>query len=489
MEIKFIELSVIVVYLIFMVAICIYFHKRAQASVSGFWSADANIGWVVNSFAVLATVMSGGGMLGNLGVGASMGIVYILMSSYAASWGVGLAASIIVPPIRKSKARTLSDFMHIRYESKIVACLVAMVITISYTVYLVAQMKAAGTVSEYVLGIDFTTGMIATWVVFTLYTVAGGMLAVTWNDFFQGVLMMAVVVISMGAALITFGGYGNLMAQATQAFPNIGTWHLPTVSYVGFFAIWFLVNLCAPMVLMRVATAKSPYSAGLGMQGAMLLLTIFTIGNLAITSPAARALAGPDPLTNNDAYYLLFVAKCFGPIMKGVVGAAIFAAIMSTAAGLLLAAAAAFSNDILVRLVKMTPKGETRAATFSCIAISLVVLLMSFDPPPLLSILYAQAMSFLVVSLFGPFILGLWWKRATPAGAGAGVVVGALSFVVMKFLMTLPQFAETVIGVPLSIAAVVVVSLMTPRPSLEKVRQIESWHQIEASIGPDAAGA
>jgi len=487
MQIKIVELSVIGLYLFIMVAIGVLFHKKAQSSTSGFWSADANVGWVVNSFAILATLMSGGGMLGNMGVAATLGLVYISMATWGTGIGIGISAAIIAPPLRKSKARTLSDFMLIRYESTAVACLVALVVTISYTVYLVAQMKAAGTVGEFVLGTSYTTAMIITWVVFTLYTVAGGMLAVTWNDFLQGILMMIVVVISLATALITFGGYGNLMEQATAAFPNIGAWHLPSISYIGFFMVWFGVQMCAPMVLMRVATAKSPFSAGLSMHGAMFLLSIFIFGTLMVVGPASRAIAGADQLANNDAYYLLFVEKSFGPIMKGVVGAAIFAAVMSTAAGLLLAAAAAFSNDILVRMIKMTPKGESRAASFTCIAISIVVLLLSFDPPKLLTILYSQAMSFLMVSLLGPFLLGLWWKRATAAGACAGVLVGALSFVALRFT-TLPPFSEAVICLPLSVVAVIVISLITPKPSLEKVRQIESWHYEEENIGSDAVG-
>ncbi len=71
---KLIIYIVILLYIALMVAVGLFFRRKAKSS-SGFWSADASIGWVVNSLAVLATVMGGGGMLGNIGSAATDGTV------------------------------------------------------------------------------------------------------------------------------------------------------------------------------------------------------------------------------------------------------------------------------------------------------------------------------------------------------------------------------------------------------------------------------
>jgi sodium/pantothenate symporter len=344
-------------------------------------------------------------------------------------------------------------------------------------------MKAAGTVSESVMGIPYTPGMIVCWAVFTLYTVVGGMFAVTWNDFIQGVMMMTVVILCAVTAVVVNGGYVNMMDEAFRLFPDIGTYHLPLSSYIGFFCVWFFTSMCAPSVMMRLASAKNPFSAGMSMQMAMLLLAIFTCTTLMLTGPAARIAAGDEVLGNADSYLLLFAAKNFNPLICGMIGAAVFAAIMSTAAGLLLAAAGAFSNDIICKFKKFTPKGEARAAIVSCLVISAVVLSLSFNPPEFLVILYGRAMNFLMVSLFAPFFLGIWWKRATAPGAIAGIITGASVFSIIVFgIKTMPTFSENLFALPLSIIATIVVSLMTKPQSNEKARQVESWHVPDTTV-------
>jgi SSS family transporter len=463
-----------------MAFIGIYFNKRARNSGSSFLTADGSIGWSVNSFAILATIMSGGGMMGSIGLAAGQGINYVAISTWGTCLGTGLAAFIIAPPLRKSKARSLSDFYGIRYENRVVSFLVATVIAVAYTVYLVSQMKASGTVSEYVMGIPYVPGMIICWIVFTLYTVVGGMFAVTWNDFIQGVLMMTVVILCAVTALTVNHGYTNMMEDAYALYSDIGTFHLPLSSYIGFFCVWFFTSMCAPSVMMRLAAAKNPFSAGMSMQTAMLLLAIFTFTTLMITGPAARIAVGADVPENADSYLLLFAERNFSPLINGIIGAGVFAAIMSTAAGLLLAAAGAFSNDIICKLKKFTPKGEARVAIASCFIIAIVVLSLSFNPPEFLVILYGRAMNFLMVSLFAPFFFGIWWKRATAKGAIAGILAGAISFSVIVFgIKTMPTFSENLIALPLSIIFTIVVSLSTAPQSAEKAREIESWHTAE----------
>ena len=132
-----------------------------------------------------------------------------------------------------------------RFDNKTVGFLVPAVILVAYTLYLVAQMKAAGTVGEYVIGVNFNVALVITWFIFTLYVMFGGMWAVTWTDFFQGVLMMLVTVVAAIVTLSHFGGYGRLVSAATAAYPNMGVMHLPLSSYAGFFYLWVFIGLCS----------------------------------------------------------------------------------------------------------------------------------------------------------------------------------------------------------------------------------------------------
>ena len=475
---KVIELIIIIAYMIAMISIGLYFRKMASQSTSGFWSADSSIPAVVNMFCLLATVMSGGGMMGNIGMAASLGVAYIFCANLGSGCGLGMGAILVAQPLKKSGARTVAQFLQIRYKgSEGVALLTPIVIIIAYTLYLVAQMKASGTVGEYILGVNFNTALVITWAIFTIYVMTGGMLAVTWTDFFQGCLMMLVVVIASVATLIHFGGYTQLAGLATEYYPNMGVLHLPLSSYAGFFFLWVFIGLCSPHILMRVGTTKSPFAATISFHGGMILITIFSCLTSIVLGMGARATIGTEAITNNDAAFLYLIDEIFGPVLKGVTGAAIYSAIMSTAAGLLLAAAASLSQDIIARRKKMSERHQTRLGSICIVLISCVVLAFSFNPPQFLTILYSQAMAFMVSALMIPMLAGIWWKRATARGALWAIVLGAVSYAWLYFGMSLPTFSQIFIAVPISLVGMVVGSLTSAAPDDETTAMVESWHR------------
>lgn len=478
---KIVEMIIIVVYMVAMIAIGLYFRRKAQSSTSSFWSADASIPAVVNMFCLLATVMSGGGMMGNIGLSASLGIMYIFCANLGSGSGLGLAAILVAKPIKKAGAKTVAQFLQIRYKGdQVVAYGAPIVVLICYTLYLVAQMKASGTVGEYILSVNFNAALIITWVIFTLYVMLGGMMAVTWTDFFQGCLMMLVTIVSAVATLSYFGGYGNLVAISNEAYPDMPVTHLPLLSYAGFFFLWVFIGLCSPHILMRVGTTKSPFAATVSFHGGMIIITIFSCLTSIVLGMGSRAVLGPDfavhGVTNNDAAFLYLIDVIFGPFMKGITAAAIYSAIMSTAAGMLLAAAAALANDIIAKIKPMTEKQQTRTASVCILIVSCVVLAFSFNPPEFLTILYSQAMALMVSSLMIPMLAGIWWKRATNRGAALALLFGGVSYAVLYFGFSLPTFSQIFISVPISLIAMIIGSLTSKENDDETIKMVASWH-------------
>lgn len=476
---KSMEIAIVLAYCILMLVVGFYFRAKAAKSASSFWSAEGNVGVMVNAFALLATVMSGGGMMGNIGLAATLGIAYILCANLGSGAGLGMGALLVAKPLRRSGAKTISEFIRMRYPNKAIAYLVPIVIAIAYTVYLVAQMKASGTVGQYLLGVNFNTGLIITWAIFTLYVMVGGMMAVTWTDFIQGMLMMLITIVSAVAALSFYGGFDNMMATATQFYPQMGLMHLPMSSYAGFFFVWVFIGLCSPHILMRVGTAKNPFGAAISLHGGMLLVTIFSILTSIVLGTASRNAIGAEVLANKDACFLMLLDVIFNPFWKGIAAAAIFSAIMSTAAGLLIAAAAAVSNDIIVNNLRpdMDEKKQAKLGSLMVFLVSCVVLAFSFNPPEYITILYTMAMNFLVCSLMIPLLAGLWWKRATETGALVALIAGGLSYAILLFGFELPTFSEMFISLPIALVCMVVVSLATKAPSAEMIEKVESWHK------------
>ncbi|WP_319521760.1 sodium:solute symporter family protein [uncultured Desulfosarcina sp.] len=475
---KSIEIAIVVAYCVFIIGIGFFFKNRAGRSAGGFWSAETNIGVVVNAFALLATVMSGGGMMGNIGLAAGLGIPFILSANLGSGTGLGVGSLLVAKPMRKAGAKTVAEFIKMRFPNRAICYLVPIIVAITYIIYLVAQMKASGTVGQYLLGVNYNTGLVVTWLIFTFYVAIGGMLAVTWADFIQGMLMMLVVVASAGAALVHFGGFEATMATAVSNFENIGTIYMPISAYAAFFLLWVCVGLCSPHILMRVSTTKNPFGARVSLNGGMILITLFSILTSIVLGAATRAAIGPAQVPNPDAAFLMLLDVIFSPFWKGLAAAAIFSAIMSTAAGLLLAAAASIANDIIVNLHKtdMSPEKQATLGRFTVFAVSVVVLMLSFNPPTYLTLLYSAAMGFLVSGLMVPLLAGLWWKGTTETGALVSIIVGATTYAVCFFAFDMPKFTEIFVALPIAAICIVAVSFASKVSSPEILSQVEEWH-------------
>lgn len=474
---KGIELIVVIGYGIAMMVIGLFCRKMASKSGSSFWTAEGNVPVIVNVFCFLATVMSGGGMMGNIGLAAATGITFILIANIGSGTGLGLGALLMTKAYKKSGSKTISEFIRMRFKNDGIAYAVPIIILITYVIYLIAQMKACGTVGQYLLGLDFKVSLIITWAIFTLYVMIGGMFAVTWTDFIQGMLMFGVTVVAAIATLRATGGWMNAINTATEYYPNMGKVYIPLNSQAGYFYSWVLVGICSPHVIMRISTAKSPFQATVSMHGGMILITLFSALTSIVLGTGTRYFMGTELLANNDAAFFLLIDNIFGPTMRGLTGAAIFAAIMSTAAGLLLAAAAALSNDIIARAKNLTDKQEAKLASACVLIISVVVLSLSFNPPEFLTLMYSQAMAFMVSALAVSVVLGIWWTRATATGSLLSILGGAITYAGLYFLTDMPPFGEFFIAFPVSILLMIIGSLATKPESDKVIKMVESWHE------------
>jgi cation/acetate symporter len=171
-------------------------------------------------------------------------------------------------------------------------------------------------------------------------------------------------------------------------------------------------------------------------------------------------------------------------VISGLVAAGGMAAAMSTADGLLLAIANALSHDLYYKIVD--PSADTRRRLI--VARILLVFIGAAGAfvasLKLTSILgaVAWAFDFAASGLFFPLVLGVWWKRANTQGAIAGMVCGFLAgtayLVNIRWMggaewFYIDHLRFAIIGMPVSLIAMVVVSLMTPEPDEETQRMVD----------------
>ena len=164
-------------------------------------------------------------------------------------------------------------------------------------------------------------------------------------------------------------------------------------------------------------------------------------------------------------------------VISGLVAAGGMAAAMSTADGLLLAIANALSHDLYYKMID--PKADTRRRLVVA-RILLVILgaagafVASLHLTNILGAV-AWAFDFACSGLFFPLVLGVWWKRANREGAIAGMVGGFVAGSVYLYYvyndgapwLGIDHLRFGMIGMPVSLVAMVVVSLMTKAPDKE----------------------
>jgi cation/acetate symporter len=164
-----------------------------------------------------------------------------------------------------------------------------------------------------------------------------------------------------------------------------------------------------------------------------------------------------------------------------LVAAGGLAAALSTAAGLLLVIASAFSHDLMKSIIKkdMTEKQELVAARIAAGGAVIVAGWFGIHPPGFVAQVVAFAFGLAASSFFPVILLGIFWKKATKEGAMAGMLTGmtftAAYIIYFKFINPAGNTAANwwfgispegigTIGMLINFAVMTIVSNVTPAP-------------------------
>ena len=166
-------------------------------------------------------------------------------------------------------------------------------------------------------------------------------------------------------------------------------------------------------------------------------------------------------------------------LVAGVILAGILAATMSTADSQMLAAASSVSQNILQDFLhlKLTEKQSLMAARLTILGVSVIGVLLARDPNSSVFGIVSFAWAGFGGAFGAVMLCALFWKRSNWQGALAGMVVGGAVVFIWKYLVRplggawniyelLPAFLA-------SLAACVIVSLLTPAPDASIVAEFE----------------
>ena len=506
-------------YLMLMLAIGFFFSKR-QESLGDYYLGGRRMNkWVV-ALSAQASDMSGWLLMGLPGA--------IYVGGFSEAWiGIGLMIGtylnwkIVARRLRRCSqacgdAITIPDFISNRFQDKtgISRIVAAIIILVFFTFYTASGFVSAAKLFTSTFGIPETVSFcgatitgyqLCLWVaalVVVSYTLLGGYMAVCWTDFIQGSLMFFAIVLVPAIVVCNAGGFAVTVDQLNEInpfLPSLFT-NASTGKAAGFIGLvscmaWGLGYFGMPHILVRFMSIDNPDSVRdsrrIAMTWVMISLAAATVIGLVFhlylkQNGLTLAQVGNDPekmfmVMINGIFNGGFLSRVFADILLS----AIMAAIMSTADSQLLVSASSFSND-LYTVVFRKKAGNRELIAVSRLAVGAVAtvsLFMAMDTGSDFFKVVMKMVSFAWAGFgaaFGPLILlALFWRRTTLAGALAGMITGAVTCFVWKFVLSAdaalvakyPIFGlyELAPGFVFALTAIVAVSLVTRKPDCDAI--------------------
>jgi sodium/proline symporter len=464
---------------------------RSTTNLSDYVLGGRSLGPGVAALSAGASDMSGWLLLG------LPGAVYV--SGLSELWiGVGLVVGaflnwvFIAGRLRRFTALahdslTIPDFLEHRFgdRSRLLRIISAVVILVFFTLYISAGLVGGGLLFQNSFGMEYQTAVWVGAIVIISYTFLGGFLAVSWTDFAQGILMFLTLLVVPMFVVVLVGGWGSVHSGVVSVDPSHTT-ILKGMTFLGMISLlaWGLGYFGQPHILARFMALRSerdvPRATLIGMSWMVLAL----IGAVA-TGYLGIAYFADAPIADGETVLIELIRALFNPWVAGVLMAAILAAIMSTIDSQLIVSASAITNDFYRGMVRSGASATelvwiSRAAV---IGVSVIALLLAMDPEAGVLDLVSYAWGGFGAA-FGPvIILSLYWSRMNRNGALAGMVVGALTVILWKELSGgVFDVYELLPGFLLATVAIVVVSQLTGRPSVEVEKQFAQSRHV-----PDAA--
>jgi len=467
-----VELIVFIVYFVFMLGIgIVFFFKGKSGGEKDYFLGGRQMGPWVSALSAGASDMSAWVLMGLPAsiYAAGMGETWIaigLLLGYALSW-IFEAPRLRRFSIAANDSITIPQYLTNRFlsKSKALQILCALIFLVAYTVYAASSIKACGTLFNIVMGVDATTAMYIAAVVIIVYTFLGGFSAVCWTDFFQGLLMLAALLIAPIFALALVQS-GNAAATATampEGYFNFFTSWQDVVSGLG----WGLGYFGMPHIIIRFMSLKSEKdlrkSSVIGISWTAIILVMSVLAGV-----VGRMFLGE--ISDSSTVFITMVRMIFPALISGILLSAILSAAMSTADSQLLASASAFASDVYKPVFRKNASDKEMlwAGRLVVLVIAVVAVIIASNPNSGTIMGLVENAWGVFGAAFGPAImLSLFWKRFTFSGAVAGIVVGAVVDIAWLAFLSSTGIYEIIPGFIASLIAAVVVSLCSKEPSDE----------------------
>lgn len=514
----------VLAFVLFFVAISIvitWMTTKSTKSASDFYVAGKGVPWIQTGIAMMGSYLSAASFLGCPGDVSIYGVDRIWLS--IGFFGGYMAVLLLIAgPLRNVGSYTVADAICRRFPDRRIKLLVMITTLIISTFYLVPQMLGAGLLFQEIMGWNFLLVTVILGILVSVYVIFGGMKATLYNQVVQALFLFGTMVFVTVFAFFAFadGSFSTMLAKAAEAVPpSIAGKNVAAVA-----AAAAAPDAHAAVVAVRTTMPEAASAMTIGVQTPNLLAQISTVIALLFgtaglphilimfytvrSAKAARKsvtlcivglgifylcaiflgflmLPGvypklvawmADPAYVGKARNLAVLVaseKLGGKFLMALSAAGAVAAILSTAAGLMITCASTVSHDLYKTFINKnaTEKQEITIAKVTTLVMSGVSVVLAIAlKGENVAWLVALAFGIAASAIFPVMLCNLWWRRFTRQGAIAGMAAGLLVsvfFIVLlltgtkTFLGLSTTGGPGVFGVTVSFVVLVVVSFMT----------------------------
>jgi sodium/proline symporter len=479
----------VAIYMIGMLLIGYWAYKRTS-NLSDYMLGGRTLGPAVTALSAGASDMSGWLLMGlpgamyAQGLSAAWIVIGLTLGAYA-NW-LYVAPRLRVYTEVANDSITIPEFLENRFgdTSKLLRLISGLVIMIFFTFYVSSGLVSGAVLFQNSFGTTYHAGLWIVAGVVVAYTLFGGFLAVSWTDFVQGTIMFIALILVPVVTLFHTGGAADTLTTIKNIDPNLlDLWK--GTSFLGIISLfaWGLGYFGQPHIIVRfmaissVKEMKSARRIGMGWM-------IFSVVGAMLTGffGIAYFFEHGSKLSDPETVFIRLGEVLFHPLITGFLLAAILAAIMSTISSQLLVTSSSLTEDLYKILFRRSASDKelVLVGRLSVLLVALVASALAYTKNDTILNLVGYAWAGFGAS-FGPVILlSLFWRRMTKWGAFAGMVAGAMTVILWTQSAYLKGLLyEMIPGFAASLAAIVIVSLLTKEPQ-EKV--VEQFDHFKASL-------
>ncbi len=440
--------------------------------------------WAIGA-SLIASNISAEQFIGMSGSGFRVGLA-IASYEWMAAVTLLIIAWFFLPIYLEKGIFTMPQFLEERYDHRVRMLLAVFWLLVYVFVNLTSVLYLGALAMQGIMGTPMWGGIIGLALFATVYSIYGGLKAVAWTDVVQVIVLVGGGLLTTVLALDAYSGGEGALAGFAQLLGDAGdrfnmvlfreelfytddtgalqdAYDLLPGLAVLLGGMW-IANLfywgCNQYIIQRALAAKNLKEAqrGLAFAGYLKLLL-----PLVVVIPGIVAYAMDAPIQRGDEAYPWLLGQYLGPGVKGLAFAALVAAIVSSLASMMNSTATIFTMD----LYKGSYKPEASESELVRIGrlVSLICIVIGALLAPQLARLdqafqYIQEYTgFISPGVLAIFMLGLFWKKATPNAALVSAVLSIPLSAGMKFLTPgVPFLNRMGIVFLVSVALIVVIS-------------------------------